>query len=325
MILSKTPLRLSLFGGGTDLPEFYTRHAGAVVSFTINRYIYVGVNEKFDGRTRVSYSKTEIVHEPIELEHDLVRETLRYFKLKGLEITSVSDIPGEGSGLGSSSAFTVGLVMALTRYRGGSLQVHPSVFAEIAYELERNFCQHPVGKQDHYAAAHGGLHYYQFNPDGTVNAELIHLTPKMRLFLEQNVMLFWTGRTRSANVILKQQAFRMMEQKVFEHGIALQEMAGEVRWLLEDEKLYRLGALMDESWYYKKQLASVSDNEIDLLYDRAKLAGALGGKIAGAGGGGFLMLIAEPACQKAIEEAVNLRRVHFKVEERGSHIAYSDK
>lgn len=326
MILTKTPLRISLFGGGTDMPEFYTHHPGAVLSFAINKYIYVGVNDKFDGQTRVSYSKTEIVDEPWKLEHDLVRETLADFKLKGLEITSVSDIPGEGSGLGSSSAFTVGLVVALTRYMDGDLNVHPSFFANLAYEIERDLCGHPVGKQDHYAAAHGGLHYFQFNSDDTVSAELIRMTPALKYFLENHIMLFWTGTTRSANNILKQQANGFSEKgNRIEFGKELVEYAREARNLLEDETFENIGPMLDGAWQYKKRLARVSDEKIDALYRHAIDAGATGGKICGAGGGGFLMMVADPKDQRAVEKAVGLRRVCFRVEERGSHVVYNDK
>ena len=325
MIITKTPLRLSLFGGGTDLPEFYTRRPGAVVSFAINKYIYVSVNEKFDGRTRVSYSKTEDVDEPWKLEHDLARETMGYYGLKGLEITSVSDIPGEGSGLGSSSAFTVGLVTALMHKLRGDIKTHPSYYAQMAYDIERNGCDHSVGKQDHYAAAFGGLHYYQFNPDGSVNAELIHLTEKLRHFLEGNVMLFWTGRTRKADTILKEQADRLAKKETIAYGEFLAGYAQEARNLLEDGKFDKIGLLMDWAWKYKKELTNVSDEEIDMIYSRAKLSGALGGKICGAGGGGFLMLIADPVDQSAIENAVGLRRVRFCIEECGSRVIYNDK
>lgn len=324
MILSRTPLRVSLFGGGSDMPEFFTQSPGAVVSFCINKYIYVGVNEKFDGRTRVSYSRTETVGDPAELEHDLVREALKFFQLKGLEITSISDIPGEGSGLGSSSAFTVGLVAALNHYLH-NIDPHPSVYAQMAYHIERERCGHPVGKQDHYASAHGGLKFYQFNQDGTVNADPIKLTKTLRTWLESCVMLFWTGRTRRANIILKQQAFGFANESRLNFGKYLVEYAREVRLLLEDEKLESLGELLDGAWQYKKNLASVSNDEIDILYARARSAGAEGGKLCGAGGGGFLMLVAKPENQSAIEEAICLRRVPFKVEERGSQVVFSDR
>lgn len=323
MILSRTPLRISLFGGGTDLPEFYTQHTGAVVSFTIDKYIHVGVNEKFDGKTRVSYSRTEIVEDPAELEHDLVRETLKHFHLKGLEITSISDIPGEGSGLGSSSAFTVGLIKALSALSGGNLNAPASVFAQEAYAVERNLCGHPVGKQDHYAAAYGGLNYFQFNPDGTVNAEPIFITDNIKTFIESCVMLFWTGKTRKAEGILLNQANRFRSDKsAVASASTMANQAILARRLLEEENFTQLGMMMDMAWYAKKQLATVTNEEIDLVYSRAKLAGAQGGKICGAGGGGFLMLIAEPPDQGPIEKAVGLQRVPFQMEECGSKIVY---
>lgn len=322
MIISKTPLRLSLFGGGTDMPEFYTQHPGAVVSFCIDKHIYVSVNPKFDGRTRVSYSRTEIVEDPALLEHDLVRETLKHYKFSGLEIASVSDIPGEGSGLGSSSAFTVGLITALTALSGGSQFAHPSVFAQAAYGIERNLCGHPVGKQDHYAAAYGGVNYFGFNPDGTVNAEKIPLTKELREYLESHVMLFWTGITRKADRILKEQAKRFYGK--YGDGEILADLACQARARLEDGKFDEIGKMMDVSWFYKQQLSDVTTNEIDTIYHRAKLAGAQGGKLCGAGGGGFLMMIADPAVQSDVEQAVGLRRVFFKVAERGSHVIYKD-
>lgn len=305
------------------MPEFFTRATGAVVSFTIDKYIYVSVNKKFDGRTRVSYSRTEIVDELWKLEHDLVRETLGHFKLKGLEITSISDIPGEGSGLGSSSAFTVGLVRALNAYQGGCDDKHPAIFAESAYGIERNLCEHPVGKQDHYAAAFGGLNYFQFNPDGSVNAEKIKLTCDVRNFLENYVMLFWTGKTRSARQILRQQSRRFsLLSGTRRIGETLAKSAGWVRSKLEDEEFREIGEMLNSAWEYKKKLASVSDEEIERIYLRAISAGAQGGKICGAGGGGFMILVADPSVQRAVEEAVGLQRVHFKVEEHGSQVVY---
>jgi D-glycero-alpha-D-manno-heptose-7-phosphate kinase len=308
------------------MPEFYRHRPGAVVSFCIDRSIYVGVNEKFDGRTRVSYSKTEIVDDPWKLDHEIVRETLGHYKAKGVEITSISDIPGEGSGLGSSSAFTVGLVRALDAYlSGGKQDAHSSVFAQMAYGIERNLCGHSVGKQDHYAAAYGGVNFFQFNPDGTVNAEKIPQTEELVEFLENYVMLFWTGKARKAARILGTQARNLLtEPAIFDHAIFLAEQAKTARGLLEDGNFEKIGAMLDLAWKSKKALSTVSTGEIDSIYCRARDAGALGGKICGAGGGGFMILIAEPGDQKAVMEAVGLRRVYFKVAERGSHVVYKD-
>lgn len=322
MIQTRTPLRISLFGGGTDMPEFFTRHIGAVVSFCINKYIYISVNEKFDGRTRVSYSKTEIVDDPKKLEHDLVREALKYSGLSGLEITSVSDIPGEGSGLGSSSAFLVGLLVALTGHVNGSVEAHPSVFAQTAHLIERFECGYPVGKQDHYAAAHGGLHYYQFNQDGTVFAELIKYSKEVKRFLENEVMLFYLGRTRKANTILGEQARRFVGEETTEAGISLRDAAMATRMALEDGRTNDIGWMMHEAWKRKKKLSTVSDAEIDDIYERAVKAGALGGKVCGAGGGGFMIFVAKPECQRGIEEAIGLRRVRFEIADQGSQVVY---
>lgn len=304
------------------MPEFYQQFPGAVVSFTINKYIYVSVNKKFDGRTRVSYSRTEIVDRLDDLDHELVRETLREVGEKGLEITSISDIPGEGSGLGSSSAFTVGLIMALNSYMDGQPYSHPSVFSEAAHYIERELCGHPVGKQDHYAAAHGGLRFYQFNTDDTVSAELIQVSSNTRNFLESHIMLMWTGRVRKADYILKEQGQRFQSKETLFDGQLLAAYARQARGILEDGRVNELGDLLDRNWQRKKELAGVSDPEIDEVYTRAKAAGAIGGKVCGAGGGGFMIFVAEPECQSEIEKATGLRRVLFKIEEKGSQIIY---
>ena len=206
MIISKTPLRISLVGGGTDMPEFYTKNGGAVVSFAIDKFIYIIVNPKFDGGTRVSYSITENVEEPEQLKHDIVRETLKKFNTRGVEVVSVSDIPGQGSGLGSSSSFAVGINLAMRKYTDASINRHPSEYAEEAYTVEREKCGHPVGKQDHYAAAYGGFRYYQFNQDGSVVVQPIMLSEYNLKMLQSNMMLFWIGKTRHSNTILKEQA-----------------------------------------------------------------------------------------------------------------------
>src|SRR5512147_2786125 len=194
MIITRTPLRISLAGGGSDMPAFYDRECGVVVSFTINKYLYISVSDKFDGRTRVSYSRTENVDFPSALSHDLARECLEYYHMRGLEITSVSDIPGEGSGLGSSSAFVVGLCRALSYKKNEILTT--SELAERAFAIERTLCGHPVGKQDHYAAAFGGLNRYNFRKD---SVNWFPLSVHAGEYLQKNLMFFWTGVTRRAN------------------------------------------------------------------------------------------------------------------------------
>ena len=320
MILTRTPLRISLFGGGSDMPEFYEEGFGAVLSFAIDKYVWVGVNDKFDGRMRVSYSKTENVDEPSELEHELVRAAMNRFDLRGLEITSVADIPGEGSGLGSSSAFTVGLVRALDRYIDRDLNAHPSVYAELAYEIERRYAGKIVGKQDHYATAYGGLHLFKFWDDGRVTAQLIGMTNTLRYLLQENLMLFWTGRTRKADSILNEQAFRITSGSSRWRIAKLRELAIEANQSIHKMGAKDLGLMLNEAWAFKKGIATVSDDWIDDLYMAALAHGAYGGKILGAGGGGFLLFVAEKEHQRGIEEALGLRRVRFELEERGSTV-----
>jgi D-glycero-alpha-D-manno-heptose-7-phosphate kinase len=301
------------------MPEFYLENDfGAVVSFAIDKYVYVTVNEKFDGRTRVSYSETENVDHPHLLKHGLVRNALSYFELRGLEITSVADIPGEGSGLGSSSAFTVGLARALDRYIDRDNNSHPSVYARIAYHIERDMNGGTVGKQDHYAAAYGGLHLYKFNHDETVTAQLLPLDQNLKFFLEENLMLFWTGRTRKAEAILQTQAERLTSGASKRTAMALRDMAMVAKDMIGKGDYALLGEMLDEAWKLKKKLSHVSDEFLDDIYAKAKKAGARGGKVLGAGGGGFMLFESEGEHRSAVEDAIGLRRVRFEVEERGS-------
>lgn len=323
MIITRTPMRISLFGGGTDMPEFYQQAGyGAVVNFAINKYIYVSLNDKFDGKIRVSYSKQETVDTPDELQHEIVKQALNHWGLKGLEITSVSDIPGEGSGLGSSSSFTVGLCHGLIRYIDRQSNFHPFILAEVAHVIEREECGYPVGKQDHFAAAYGGLHFYTFHQDGRAVAELMRYSMETKYFLENHLMLFWTGRSRNGNPLLDEQGRRFLSKESMTAGLVLRSLAREAHDLLAKGNAEALGELFNEAWEAKKRLTTVSDAWIDEIYDRAILAGAEGGKICGAGGGGFLLLVANPRVQMDVEEAVGLRRVRFEIENRGSQVIY---
>ena len=323
MIITRTPVRISFCGGGTDLPEFYSKHGGAVVSMAINKYVYICINPKFSGNIRVSYSKTENVNFASEVKHDLVRESLRFMKLSGLEITSIADIPGQGSGLGSSSAFACGLMLALNRF--DKFTPAPSLLAELAYGIERG-CNHHCGKQDHYASAYGGLHFYKFNTNGHVEVEPICFDKKNLNELQSRLMLFWTGKYHDARMILSRQ-----EDK-FSKEITAQEQAKDMRtaaYQLRNDLLngdiYSLGNLVDANWKLKRGLTNdITNPYLDALILKAKEAGAEGCKISGAGGGGFMLAIADPKFQPKIEDAVGLRRVKFEMEERGSCIIYED-
>ena len=294
-----------------------------MISFAIDKFIYLSVNPKFDGKTRVSYSWTENVDDPAQLQHDIVREALSTYNLRGLEITSVSDIPGTGSGLGSSSSFAVGLTHALKVLTAGKAP-KTEVMANLAYMLEADFCGHAVGKQDHYAAAYGGLNYMQFNSDGTVDVDPILLTPEDTKSLNERMILFWTGVTRSAQNILSRQAtnFERAEKRLIAQG--MRDIAIKVEEELVNHRFESLGPLLDENWKLKQQLADgISDVWIDDIYDRAIRAGAEGGKICGAGGGGFMLFIAPKETHAAISKAINMRQVPFRIEPTGSTLIYT--
>lgn len=325
MIISRTPLRISLVGGGTDLPSFYQRHGGgAVVSTAIDKYVYVSVNKKFDGKTRVSYSRTENVDDPKDLQHDLVREALNLYNERGLEITSVSDIPGEGTGLGSSSSFTVGLLASLSGKTRSGTPWPPVMMAESAYSIEANLCGHPVGRQDQYAAAFGGFNLYSFT-NGNVSVQPI-VVPKDGLeHIERNLMLFWTGQSRSANEILRVQNARMRDNHpdVIAYGIAMRDIAFELKDSLERGSYRVLGKALHLNWSMKKEMSvGISNDSIDALYNRAMETGALGGKLCGAGGGGFLLFYVPINYQEKVKAALGLQQVPFKFEKEGSKVIY---
>lgn len=322
MILTRTPLRISLVGGGTDMPAFYKKGFGAVVSMAIDKYIYVGINSKFDHKTRISYSKTETVYHPMELKHDIFRESLLAYNASGIEAVSVADIPGTGTGLGSSSSLAVGLVRGLQKYNGESTSEHPHSYAERAYDIERNQCLHHVGKQDHYIAAYGNLHYFQFNPDGGVVAELLDLTDNERLELENRLVLLWSGRSRSATDILKAQEANMeTERRNLAEG--LRDMAVNLRDELRRKDFSNIGSYMDAGWKIKRQMAGGVTNEwIDAVYEKAVAAGAEGGKICGAGGGGFFVFYGKLGLAPALEKSTGLKHVPFKIDTKGCEVVY---
>jgi len=319
MIITRTPLRISLLGGGTDLPSFYNFHTGAVVSFAINKFVYVSVNRKFDNSYRVSYSRTENVKTVDEIQHSLVRESIKMFNIKhGLEITSVADIPGNGTGLGSSSSFTVGLIKAL------STPILPSQLAERAFRVESEKCGHPVGKQDQYAASYGGMNYFTFNKSG-VEVYPLKMSELFKTIFKMHCLLLWTGMNRNANEILDVQNRNFKTRGNIEIGKQLARLTmdfhSEFRGGMYME---RLGEYLQESWKLKKFLAKgITNLTIDKIYENGMRAGAFGGKLLGAGGGGFFLFIAPPDRHKAIIESVGgLRQLDFEFEEMGSQVIY---
>ena len=326
MIITKTPLRISLVGGGTDMVEFYKQYGGAVVSFAIDKYIYVMLNKKFDGGVRVSYSITENVAEPEMLKHDLVREALSQYEMNGVEVVSVADIPGGGTGLGSSSSFSVGLLLALNKYIGNPTNRHPCFLADSAFYLERVLCKHPVGKQDHYAAAYGGFNYFQFNKDGDVVTIPIRLGEANYGMLQHNMMLFWVGRTRHADTILKEQAKGLKDNPmVYEDAMAMKNLAYGLHGDLMNDNITSVGTFIGLNWQLKKNLAmGIAPKEIRNYCDKAMESGASGVKLCGAGGSGFILVYAPYEYHAAIAKAIGLRQVPFKISNEGAQVIYDD-
>lgn len=327
MIVSRTPLRVSFVGGGTDIGWYYEKGEGAVVSTTIDKYIYITVNKKFDGKLRVSYSKTEMVDDVSDLRHDLVRECLKLVGVnKGIEITSISDVPSEGTGLGSSSSYTVGVLNGLYGHRGKD--VSSERLAKEACKIEIEILGKPIGKQDQYIAAYGGLQYIQFNPDGTVEVDPIMCKPKTKEKLAGDLLMLYTGKTRGTDYMLKKQKKSVLNSEAKRKGMGkMVQLAKEMKRTLSRNDLNTFGELLHENWLLKKDLADeISNGKIDAWYKKARRNGAVGGKILGAGGGGFLLLYAPNSKHKKILAALpELSPFKFSFESQGSKIVYRDE
>lgn len=320
MIITRTPLRISFAGGGTDLPAFYREYGGgAVCAASIDKFIHVLVNEKFDRSIRVAYSKTENVEHPDELQHPLFREALKLTGVhEAVEIHSIADIPGEGTGLGSSSTFTVGLLNALHAHQGQLRD--PTQLAEEACHLEIDVLKGTLGKQDQYAAALGGIQYIEFRADETVRGTPLPLSIAARQEFSRHLSLFYTGITRQAQGILKSQDSRTGQNK--DTLIAIRGLALETRDAIVKHDWPEVGRLMDVGWQLKRSLANgISTGAIDESYARARAAGAYGGKVTGAGGGGFLLMIHPPEQATALAEALApMRRFPVEIGSEGSRI-----
>lgn len=321
MIISQTPLRVSFAGGGTDIPSYYLKHGGAVTGAAINKYMYVIVSRRFDNKIYVNYSRKEIVDDVRQVQHELVREAmLRCGVLSGVEVTMLADVPSEGSGLGSSSCLTVGLLHALYGFRGEL--VTAETLAREACEIELGACGKPIGKQDQYLAAYGGLCYIEFQQDDAVAIERICLDLESFRQLNARLLLYYTGRTRSASAILHEQEKRIAENG--SHLRDLKELALKARLALRNESFPELGPIMHQGWMIKRQLGpGISTSDIEEMYCRALRAGASGGKITGAGGGGFLLLVCDPERQRGLREAMNdYRDLPISLEPHGSRIIF---
>jgi D-glycero-alpha-D-manno-heptose-7-phosphate kinase len=319
MIITQTPLRIGLLGGGTDLPDYYRDHGGRVLNCAIDKYIYVIVKQRFDDDIYVNYSKKEIVSRVEDLEHELVREAMHMTGVtKGVEVTTLADIPSAGSGLGSSSAVTVGLLHAFFAYAGR--QVSAEELAERACMIEIERCGKPIGKQDQYIAAYGGIRDIRFGPGDEVVAEELALSAAERQALQHQIMLFYTGVTRSANSILAEQTANIAATRV--QLDLLRDLAGFAVDRLRNGDVDAIGAAVREGWEAKRKLASgVSNGQIDRAVARALDAGASGAKLTGAGGGGFLLVICPMERQRAVRRSLaDMQELPVKLDRLGSRV-----
>jgi D-glycero-alpha-D-manno-heptose-7-phosphate kinase len=321
MIITSTPFRISFSGGGSDLVDYYSQEPGVVLSTAIDKYMYLAVKPHFDRDFRVSYSKTEHADTVDQIEHGIVRECLKLLGIdQGCEIVSMADLPAR-TGLGSSSSFTVGLLHALYAHQGKV--VSPDRLAAEACRIEIEKLGEPIGKQDQYIAAYGGMQLIQFNPDGTVFVNPVACTVETRRQLNQRLVMFFVGGARDARDILARQ-----KQSTRNRMEALRVMCRIAHQLhsviVESQSLKQFGLLLHEAWQAKKTLEpSISNPQIDEYYARGLRSGALGGKLLGAGGGGFLLFYCEPEQQDSLRrELAELRELPFSFEAQGSRIVH---
>lgn len=322
MIIVQTPLRISFFGGGTDFPDFFRKEGGCVLSSAIDKYIFVTIKKRFDRKLRIGYTQTEMVDDLDQIHHELIRESLRLARIdRGVEITTMGDIPSEGSGLGSSSTVTVGALHAMYAYLG---EIVPAErLAREACEVEIEILKRPIGIQDQYIAAYGGLRFFEFLPNGQVTAEKIQLSLEAQRSLNNNFMLFFTGMSRNSSTILKEQVGNLKDR--LNELRELKYMAHEARCAIETGDFDELGVLLHQSWELKKRLAgTISNGQINEMYESARGAGAIGGKIAGAGGGGFLLLYVPIEHQNKVRTKLNgLQELPFRLEADGTKVIFN--
>jgi D-glycero-alpha-D-manno-heptose-7-phosphate kinase len=322
MIITQTPLRVGLVGGGTDLPSYYRQHGGRVLNAAIDKYVYVIVKQRFDDDIYINYSRKEIVSQVEDVEHDLVREALHMAGVRGgVEVTTLADIPSAGSGLGSSSSVTVGLLHALFAYQGR--QVSAEELADRACTIEIDRCGKPIGKQDQYAAAYGGICDLRFGPGDSVHAEQICLPHAEHRRFQDRLMLFYTGITRSADTILGEQKSNVPDRLSQLHR--LRDLAGEAVTGLRGGDPDAVGSALGASWEAKKQLAQgVSNSALDEAVTAAMAAGATGAKITGAGGGGFVLVVCPVEHQHAVRQALSpMKDLPIAIDPYGSRVIFN--
>jgi len=322
VIISQTPLRISFAGGGTDFRDFYDKHYGSVVSTAIDKYVYVVVKERFDDLIRVGYTRTEMVESVDQIQHELVREAMKMVGIdKGVEISTMADVPSEGSGLGSSSTVTVGLLNALYAYKGES--VNAEELASQACKIEIDILGKPIGKQDQYIAAYGGLRHFKFYANEEVEVNTIALDESARQRLNESLLLFYTGITRNSSEVLTEQRGNIARR--LNLLIEMRDQADELARLLRLGAIASLGQTLRENWNRKRQLAStISNPVIDKLVETALSAGAIGCKVTGAGGGGFFLVCTPPENRAAVRKKLShLRELPISLARDGSKIIFN--
>ena len=322
MIISKTPLRISFCGGGSDIASFYRKHGGCVLSTSINKYIYISSVKSFNADvTLLKYSTVEDVRDLSDIKHPVFRAMLSEFGMSGFEINSTSDIPA-GTGLGSSSTFTVGL-SNLLRTRAGE-HSDKETLAKEACRIEIDVLGEPIGKQDQYAAAYGGLNFIEFNRDDTVDVSPIKMDASRKEELNRRLMMLYLGGTRSASEILRKQSSNITSGSAESNQVKMCDLARDLRFELEGGRLESTGEILDKSWRLKRTLSSgITNSAIDEIYESVTSIGATGGKLLGAGGNGFMLFYADPSIQDEIRRKVPGRWMPFRFDDSGSTIIYN--
>ena len=321
MLTTRTPFRVSFCGGGSDLPEFYRKHGGCVLSTSIDKYIYITMMSSFyPDRILVKYSQVENVNSPEKIEHRIFRDVFTRYSINGVDVNSLADVPA-GTGLGSSSTFTVGLVNAVRTYKG--MEVSKEGLGKEACDIEMNRLNSPIGKQDQYAAAYGGMNFIRFNRDDTVEVAPVRISADAKRDLNERLMMFYLGGTRKADDVMKTYSGGSSD----DNKIALCRLTERLKEDLERDDIDSLGKVLDEGWKLKRGISSsISSDVIDVAYQKALDAGAVGGKLLGAGGSGFILLYVNDRERSSVREALSeFREMPFKFDEFGSTVIYSDE
>jgi D-glycero-alpha-D-manno-heptose-7-phosphate kinase len=322
MIITRTPFRISFAGGGSDLPAFYRQEPGCVISTSIDKYMFVAAHPYFDHqKTLLKYSKTELVGDLKEIQHPVFRQVLSDFNLTGIDINSIADIPA-GTGLGSSSSFTVGLLHTVSVYLGKYASAE--YLAREASNIEINKLGEPIGKQDQYAAAYGGLNFMTFYPDESVCVEKIIMNSEKKKALQDNLIMIYTGNSRSASAILKELSRTIYQKNKFNSIKQLVKMAQNSKEALNNNNIDEWGEILKESWLLKKSLNDdITISLVDQIYDEGIKAGAIGGKLLGAGGGGFLLFYCRKEQQENFRRKMReYRELKFSFDDFGSKVIY---